>query len=56
MKFLIKVFITAVNAFVLAYLLPGIEIKDFLTAVYFARNYFYAGFIPVCNQRLYYFN
>jgi putative membrane protein len=33
MKFLIKVFITAVNAFILAYLLPGIEIKDFLTAI-----------------------
>ncbi len=33
MKFLIKVFITAVNAFLLAYILPGIEIKDFVTAI-----------------------
>ncbi len=33
MKFIIKVLITAVNAFALAYLLPGIEIKDFLTAI-----------------------
>lgn len=33
MKFIIKVLITAVNAFALAYVLPGIEIKDFLTAI-----------------------
>jgi putative membrane protein len=33
MKFLIKVLITAVNAFLLAYILPGISINDFLTAI-----------------------
>lgn len=33
MKFLIKVLITAVNAFLLAYVLPGISINDFLTAI-----------------------
>lgn len=33
MNFLFKILITAVNVFVLAYLLPGIEIKDFLTAI-----------------------
>jgi putative membrane protein len=33
MQFIIKVLITAVNAFLLAYVLPGIEIKDFLTAI-----------------------
>lgn len=33
MSFLIKVLITAVNAFLLAYLLPGIHIRDFLTAI-----------------------
>lgn len=33
MKFLLKVLITAVNAFLLAYLLPGIHIRDFLTAI-----------------------
>lgn len=33
MKFIIKVLITAVNAFALAYVLPGIEIKDFLKAI-----------------------
>ncbi|MBI1783210.1 MAG: phage holin family protein [Sphingobacteriales bacterium] len=33
MNFLLKILITAVNVFVLAYVLPGIEIKDFLTAV-----------------------
>lgn len=33
MKFLIKILITAVNAFLLAYLLPGIEIHDFFTAI-----------------------
>lgn len=33
MNFLLKILITAVNVFVLAYLLPGIEIKDFLTAI-----------------------
>ena len=32
MNFLLKILITAVNVFVLAYVLPGIEIKDFLTA------------------------
>jgi putative membrane protein len=33
MNFILKVLITAVNAFALAYLLPGIHIKDFLTAI-----------------------
>lgn len=33
MQFLIKVLITAVNAFLLAYVLPGVEIKDFFTAI-----------------------
>jgi putative membrane protein len=33
MNFIIKVLITAVNAFLLAYVLPGIEIKDFFTAI-----------------------
>jgi putative membrane protein len=33
MKFLIKVLITAVNAFLLAYILPGISINNFLTAI-----------------------
>ena len=33
MNFLLKILITAVNVFVLAYILPGIEIKDFLTAI-----------------------
>jgi putative membrane protein len=33
MKFLIKVLITAVNAFLLAYVLPGISINNFLTAI-----------------------
>ena len=33
MKFLLKILITAVNAFLLAYLLPGIEIHDFFTAI-----------------------
>ncbi|MFN5134291.1 MAG: phage holin family protein [Chitinophagaceae bacterium] len=33
MNFIIKVLITAVNAFFLAYVLPGVEIKDFLTAI-----------------------
>lgn len=33
MKFIIKVLITAVNAFALAYLLPGISINNFLTAI-----------------------
>jgi putative membrane protein len=33
MNFFLKILITAVNVFVLAYLLPGIEIKDFLTAI-----------------------
>lgn len=33
MKFILKILITAVNVFLLAYLLPGIEIKDFFTAI-----------------------
>ena len=33
MKFILKVLITAVNAFVLAYLLPGISINHFITAI-----------------------
>jgi putative membrane protein len=33
MNYLIRVLITAVNAFVLAYLLPGIDIKNFGTAI-----------------------
>ena len=33
MKFLIKILITTVNAFILAYILPGIEINDIFTAV-----------------------
>lgn len=33
MKFLIRVLIIAVNAFLLAYLLPGVEIASFLTAI-----------------------
>jgi len=33
MKFLLRVLITAVNAFVLANILPGIEIRDIFTAV-----------------------
>ncbi|HMO32684.1 MAG TPA: phage holin family protein [Lacibacter sp.] len=33
MNFVIKILITAVNAFALAYLLPGIHIRDFLTAI-----------------------
>ncbi|MBY0477179.1 MAG: phage holin family protein [Chitinophagaceae bacterium] len=33
MKFVAKVLITAVNAFVLAYLLPGISINNFFTAI-----------------------
>jgi len=33
MNFILKVLITAVNAFALAYILPGIDIKDFLTAI-----------------------
>jgi len=33
MKFLIKVLITAVNAFALTYILPGIHIRDFITAL-----------------------
>lgn len=33
MNFILKVLITVVNAFALAYLLPGIDIKDFLTAI-----------------------
>lgn len=33
MKFLLKVLITAVNAFLIAYPLPGIEINNFFTAI-----------------------
>jgi putative membrane protein len=33
MKFLIKVLITAVNAFILGSILPGIHIDNFLTAI-----------------------
>ena len=33
MNFFLKILITAVNAFILASLLPGIHIKDFLTAL-----------------------
>ena len=33
MKFLFKILITTVNAFILAYLLPGIEIGNIYTAV-----------------------
>jgi putative membrane protein len=32
MNFFLKIIVTAVNAFILAYLLPGIHIKDFVTA------------------------
>lgn len=33
MKFILKVLITAVNAFLLSYPLPGIEINNFFTAI-----------------------
>lgn len=33
MNFIIRILIIAVNAFLLAWLLPGIEISDFLTAI-----------------------
>ncbi len=33
MKFLLKILITTVNAFILAYILPGIEISDIFTAL-----------------------
>lgn len=33
MKFIIKVLITAVNAFLLAYILPGVSIRNFLIAL-----------------------
>lgn len=33
MKFILKVLITAVNAFLLAYILPGISINQFVTAI-----------------------
>lgn len=36
MKFLLKILITTVNAFVLAYILPGIVIPDIFTAVVLA--------------------
>jgi len=32
-KWLIKVLVCAVNVFILAYILPGVEIKDMLTAL-----------------------
>lgn len=32
-KWLIKILVCAVNVFILAYILPGIEIKDMLTAL-----------------------
>lgn len=33
MKILLKILITTVNAFILAYLLPGIKMDDFFTAI-----------------------
>ena len=36
MKFLLKILITTVNAFILASILPGIKIADFYTAVILA--------------------
>lgn len=33
MNFVLKILIIAVNAFLLAYLLPGVDISDFLTAI-----------------------
>ena len=36
MNFLYKILITTVNAFILAYLLPGIKMNDFFTAIVFA--------------------
>ena len=33
MNFLLRILVIAVNAFVLAYVLPGIEISDFFTAI-----------------------
>lgn len=33
MKFIIKVLITSVNAFLLAYILPGVSIRNFLIAL-----------------------
>ena len=33
MNFVLKVLIIAVNAFLLAYLLPGVDISDFFTAI-----------------------
>ncbi len=35
-KWLIKILVCAVNVFILAYILPGIEIKDMLTALFVA--------------------
>jgi putative membrane protein len=35
-RFLIRTVITAVNAFILAYILPGIEMRSFITACLFA--------------------
>jgi putative membrane protein len=34
--YIIKIIITAVNAFLLAYILPGIEMRSFITAFLFA--------------------
>ncbi|MFT3682802.1 MAG: phage holin family protein [Ferruginibacter sp.] len=36
MNFLYKILITTVNAFILAYILPGIKMNDFFTAIIFA--------------------
>ncbi len=33
MKFLFKVLVTSINAFILAYIIPGVDIKDFFTAI-----------------------
>lgn len=33
MKFILKIVITSVNAFLLAYILPGVVIEDYFTAV-----------------------
>ncbi|MBK7884793.1 MAG: phage holin family protein [Chitinophagaceae bacterium] len=33
MNFIIKILITAINAFVLAYILPGVIIDDYFTAI-----------------------
>ena len=33
MKFLFKILVTSINAFILAYIIPGISIVDFFTAI-----------------------